>query len=130
VISKAGKTIGIACTVAAAFAVALVPGAAAKGGDGVRVAGTCSGATSSELKVKHDDGRLEVEFEVDQNRNGVRWAVQLRKDGRLVFQGARRTTGPSGSFSIERHVVNGTATATIRARASRAGEVCSAQARI
>jgi 2-methylaconitate cis-trans-isomerase PrpF len=130
VISKTSKAIGTACTVVAALAVTIVPTAAAKGGDGIRVPGTCSGATSSELKVKHDDGRIEVEFEVDQNRSGVRWNVQLRRAGRLAFEGTRKTAGPSGSFSLERKVAGSTAPVTIRARATRAGEVCSATARI
>ena len=39
--------------------------------DEKRVAGSCSGGSTAKLKVKHDDGRLETEFEVDQNRNGV-----------------------------------------------------------
>jgi 2-methylaconitate cis-trans-isomerase PrpF len=124
------KTIATACSVAAALAVTAVPSAIAKDGDGVRVAGACSAASSSKLKVKHDDGRIEVEFEVDQNRNGVRWNVQFRRDGRLVFQGARRTAGPSGSFSLERKVAGSTAPVTIRARATRGGEVCTASARI
>lgn len=129
-ISKTSKTIGAACIVATALAVAMVPAAGAKGGDGLRVAGTCSDASTSKLKVKHDDGRIQVEFEVDQNRSGARWSVQLRRDGRLVFQGARRTVAPSGSFSVERRIANGTATATIHARATRSGEVCTATARL
>ena len=74
-ISTTVKAIGTACTVAAALAVTIVPTAAAKGDDGIRVAGTCSDGSSSKLKVKHDDGRIEAEFEVDQNRNGVAWNV-------------------------------------------------------
>ena len=42
VISTTVKAIGTAFTVAAALAVTIVPTAAAKGGDGIRVAGTCS----------------------------------------------------------------------------------------
>ena len=30
------------------------------------------------LKLSEEDGRIEVEFEVDQNRNGVRWTVMLQ----------------------------------------------------
>ena len=129
-ISKTSKAIGTACTVAAALAVTIAPTASAKGGDGIRVPGTCSGATSSELKVKHDDGRIEVEFEVDQNRNGVRWNVQLRRAATVAFEGARRTVAPSGSFSLERKVAGSAAPVTIRARATRAGETCTASARI
>jgi hypothetical protein len=130
VISTTVKAIGTAATVAAALAVTIVPTAAAKGGDGVRVAGTCSDGSTSKLKVKHDDGRIEAEFEVDQNRNGVVWNVELRRDGRLVFAGARTTVAPSGSFSVERKVAGGASSAVIRARATRNGEVCTATAKL
>ena len=123
-ISTTVKAIGTACTVAAALAVTIVPTAAAKGGDGIRVAGTCSDGSSSKLKVKHDDGRIEVEFEVDQNRNGVVWNVEFRRDGSLAYSGKRTTVAPSGSFSAERKIAGGARSATIRARATRNGEVC------
>ena len=35
-----------------------------------RVAGTCTDSSRAKLKLKPDDGRVEVEFEVDENRNG------------------------------------------------------------
>jgi len=130
VISTTVKAIGTACTVAAALAVTIVPTAAAKGGDGIRVAGTCSDGSSSKLKVKHDDGKIEAEFEVDQNRNGVAWNVELRRDGRLVFSGVRTTVAPSGSFSVERKIAGGASSAVIRARATRNGEVCTATAKL
>ena len=130
-ISTTVKAIGTACTVAAALAVTIVPPpAAAKGDDGIRVAGTCSDGSSSKLKVKHDDGKIEAEFEVDQNRNGVAWNVELRRDGRLVFSGVRTTVAPRGSFSVERKIAGGASSAVIRARATRNGEVCTATAKL
>jgi hypothetical protein len=104
----------------------------AKGGDGVVRAGTCSGASSAKLKAKHDDGRLEVEFEVDQNRNNRLWTVRMWDDGVRVFTGTRRTVAPSGSFSITRRIANRAGTDTIVARAVNAttGEVCRAKVNI
>ena len=109
-ISTAAKSVTAALAIAAALGATTVQAASAKSGDGVRVAGTCSDTSSSKLKVKRDDRRLAVEFEVDQNRNGVPWTVELRKDGRLVFQGTRTTLAPSGSFSLERRIVGTTGT--------------------
>src|SRR4051794_29272060 len=63
-------------------------GSGGSGGDGsraTRVAGTCTDGSTAKLKAKPDDGRLEVELEVDQNRNGVKWAVRVRRDGTLVI---------------------------------------------
>ena len=86
----------------------------------------CSQASSSKLQVKTDDGRLEVEFEVDQNRNGDRWKVRLRNDGKIFFRGKRTTRGASGSFSVERKTSNGPGKDRIsgRARNLRTNEVC------
>jgi hypothetical protein len=124
VITSTTKTIAAAVAVAAALGATTAQAATAKHGDGVRVAGTCSDTSTSKLKVKRDNGRLQVEFEVDQNRNAVPWTVELRKDGRLVFQGTRLTAAPSGSFSFERRIAG--TTGIIKARATRNGEVCSA----
>ena len=96
------------------------------------VRGTCSGASSSKLKLSEEDGRIEVEFEVDQNRNDVRWTVSLRRvtaaGPRLLASGTRITRAPSGSFEFRRVVADRAGADTIRARATRAGEVCSATA--
>jgi hypothetical protein len=94
---------------------------------GKRVAGSCSGRSSAKLKVKPDDGRLETEFEVDQNRNGVRWTVKLRRNGKLVVNTRATTRAPSGSFSVERRLANPAGSDRITARATRpSGEVCKA----
>jgi hypothetical protein len=122
-LSTTGKSIGIACTIAAAVAVSFAPAASAKGGDGTRVSGVCSGQSTAQLKIKSDNGRLEVEFEIDQNRDGVPWNVQLLRNGKQVFAGTRTTGAPSGSFSLERKLASGTSH-VIRARASRNGENC------
>jgi len=92
-----------------------------------RVRGRCTGGSTAKLKAKHDDGRLETEFEVDQNRNGVRWAVRIRRDGRLVVRTNATTRAPSGSFSVERHIADPAGRDRITARAtSPSGEVCTA----
>jgi hypothetical protein len=127
VISKTIKAIGATCTVVAALAVVAVPTASAKHGNGrgVRIAGTCDNTSSSKLKVKRDDGRLKFEFEVDQNVSGVVWDVEVTNDGKLVFQGERTTSDPSGSFSVERRVRHATS-GTIVATATTKGETCTA----
>jgi catechol 2,3-dioxygenase-like lactoylglutathione lyase family enzyme len=94
---------------------------------GVRVAGTCDGSSTSKLKVKPDDGRLELEFEVDQNRSGVVWTVRVRRDGVLVVRRNAATHPPSGSFEIEKKIADPAGPNRIVARAeSPSGEVCTA----
>lgn len=91
------------------------------------MSGSCSKSASSKLKVKPDDGRLETEFEVDQNRNGVRWKVTIRRNGKVAVKTSARTKAPSGSFSVERRLGNAAGKDRISARAtSPSGEVCTA----
>jgi hypothetical protein len=86
---------------------AILPAAApARDNPGVIKTGKCSNGASWKLKAKHEDGRIEVEFEVDQNVSGRRWNVVLRRNGAVVFRGARITRPPSGSFEIVRRIGN------------------------
>ncbi len=66
----------------------------------------CSGSSDWKLKAKHDDGRIEVEFEVDSNRVGQNWRVRLADNGTTFFTGTRRTTAPSGAFEVRRFTGN------------------------
>jgi hypothetical protein len=104
---------------------ALAPAALAKDGD-VRVAGTCTKASSSKLKLSREDAGTEVEFEVDQNRNGVRWRVVLFRNGSQVASRVRVTRAPSGSFEA-RFVTAGSGRFVARAT-SPTGERCTARA--
>jgi hypothetical protein len=97
------------------------------GGDAKRVAGDCSGASTAKLKVKPDGARIETEFEVDQNRNGVTWKVTMRRDGAVAVRTRATTHAPSGSFSVNRGLRNGAGSERITARATGpSGEVCTA----
>jgi hypothetical protein len=99
-----------------------------KGGGGVVKTGTCSKSSTWKLKVKSDDGRVETEFEVDQNRVGKRWRVTLRDNGAVAFSGVRTTRAPSGSFTVRRLLAGspGTDRVVASARALRGGETCRA----
>ena len=102
--------------------------AAAKDGD-VLVRGACTGSSTSKLKLSEENGRIEVELEVDQNRTGVRWDVVLRRNGSRVARLLRTTRPPSGSFEARIVVANRAGDDTIAARATNlSGEVCTARA--
>ena len=63
--------------------------ASAKDGDGrVIVRGDCSKRADWKLKAKPDDGRMEVELEVDVNRVGQSWTWTLRSNGSVFASGA------------------------------------------
>ncbi|GBC86156.1 hypothetical protein HRbin12_00141 [bacterium HR12] len=78
---------------------AAAPAAQAKAGDVIE-RGSCSGESTWKLKLSPEDGRIEVEFEVDQNVVGDAWRVRILHDGELVFRGRRTTEAPSGSFEV------------------------------
>jgi hypothetical protein len=104
--------------------VAALPAVApAKSDPGVIKTGRCSNGASWKLKAKHDDGLIEVEFEVDQNISGRRWNVVFTRDGAVVFRGARITRQPSGSFEVNRRIRNpaGSDRIVASARAARGG---------
>ena len=87
----------VAALLGLAIALVAVPAGMAKDGD-IRVRGTCTKASTSKLKLSDEDGRIEVEFEVDQNRNGVRWTVVITQNGKRAARMSRVTKAPSGSF--------------------------------
>lgn len=118
----------VAALIALVAALAVAPAGMAKRGD-VRVAGTCTKSSTSKLKLSEENGRIEVEFEVDQNRNGVRWVVVIAQNGRQVARMTRVTRPPSGSFEARIVTPNRPGTDRFVARAtSRSGEVCTARA--
>ena len=101
-------------------------GGSGGGGDDDRViqTGSCSGSADWKLKVKTDDGRLEVEGEVDSNQSGQTWKWKIKDNGSVAAKGTDVTGGRSGSFSVERKITDQTGIDTVTFRASHSGEVC------
>src|SRR5919109_5684440 len=94
----------LAVLAAAAFAASA---ALASGGDReVIKGGSCSGNATWKLKAKADDGRIETEFEVDQNRVGRKWRVVLKQNGVVRADVIKTTQAPSGSFELRRLLPN------------------------
>ncbi|MDX6475758.1 MAG: hypothetical protein QOH95_1269 [Gaiellaceae bacterium] len=123
------RAIAIAAILAVSgAAIALAPNASAKGGKSIRVSGACSKSSTAKLKLSQDNARVEVEFEVDQNRNGIPWRVTLQRNGSTVASTTATTRAPSGSFSVRR-LISG-AQGSFVAVATRSGERCSAHAGI
>lgn len=96
-------TVLIAIVIAAVALPAIAPG---KTNPGITRAGSCSGGGTWKLKAKHDDGKIEVEFEIDQNLAGRRWNVVITRNGATAFRGSRLTRPPSGSFTVARRLAN------------------------
>lgn len=84
-----------------------------------RASGSCSNGATWKLKAKADDGRIEVEFEVDTNRNGQRWDVKISDNGTRVYHRTRTTVAPSGSFTVHKRITNRAGADAITAKATR-----------
>ena len=112
-------------TLLAATPLAVAVAAPAKGGgDAVRASGACSGSAVWKLKAKHDNGAIEVEYEVDSNVTGQVWKVRLKDNGERFFAGQRTTAGASGSFTVHQTTANRAGDDVIRARAVHGDQVC------
>jgi hypothetical protein len=118
--------------VATAFSLIGATGVATAGDDATIKNGSCSGAAVWKLKAKPDDGRLEVEGEVDTNRTGQTWKWRILHNGKVAKHGTAQTTGRSGSFSIERRVGNAPGVDMISWRAVNpaSGQTCRGSVRI
>jgi hypothetical protein len=89
--------------------------------------GSCSGAADWKLKASPENGRIEVEGEVDSNRNGQTWKWRIKHDGSVTARGRATTKGPSGSFERRRVVANSAGRDRIGWRAVNvaSGQTCS-----
>lgn len=122
-----------AAAAAAAAAVGLVlpvlAAGAARAHDDDRVErdGRCSNGARWEIKAKPDDGRIEVEAEIDSGRAGQSWMWVLKHNGSVSARGTSRTRGSSGSFDVERNTVDVAGTDSFRFRATRKGASCVAK---
>lgn len=106
----------------AALAVALtLPVAASAGGvdedDDVRVRKACSRGSTTTLRVRADDGVLEVELRVEPRRRVGAWSVVLLHERRIVYRGRLSGTG-GGSVRLRRNVPDLYGRDAVTARAS------------
>lgn len=122
-IAKTARILMIAGALVLTVALALP---ATAGGSDVIRRGNCSGNTDWKLKLSPENGRLQVEYEVDSNVNGQTWRVQILQNGNRIFAGTRVTRAPSGSFELRKLTNNTAGTDRFRARAVNAasGETC------
>ena len=92
--------------------------------DDVERRGSCGNAMWWKVKAKPDDGRIEVEAEIDSNRRGQRWGWVLSHNGSFSALGTSWTSGPSGSWEVKRSTVDAPGTDTFRFRATHRRAVC------
>lgn len=88
--------------------------------------GSCSGSANWKLKASPEDGRIEVEGEVDTNVAGNTWRWRILHNGNVSARGSATTNAASGSFDVGRVLVNAAGTDSIgwRARNPKTGQTC------
>lgn len=106
-----------------ATAPATAPAAARGSEPRVIRTGSCSGARWK-IKAQGDDGRIEVEGEIDSNRAGQTWTWVLRHDGSRSASGKARTAGRSRSFSVERRLSDAAGADDFTFKATHGDQVC------
>ncbi len=84
------------------FAASPVGAGANDGRPEVRVAGVCGGGATSKLRLRSDGDGIDVRFEVDHSKAGEVWRVVLVHERRVGWKGFVKTSGPGGSFEVER----------------------------
>jgi hypothetical protein len=110
------RILGVALAGALALSVTGARIAVAKGGDVIQ-RGSCSGSSDWKLKLSPEDGKTEVQFEVDSNVVGQTWKVKIFKNGDRIFSGKRVTKAPSGCFEVRLVTSNPAGSDTYRGRA-------------
>ena len=93
------RRITLICALAAAVA---LPALALANDRDVRRLGQCTKSAFSKIKLSPENGRIEVEFEVDANRMGQMWRVVIRRNGKVRVRTSATTRRPSGSFTVRR----------------------------
>ena len=124
----------MAAIVAAAGSLAVAAPAAADGGgddDDVRVRGTCTGSSRANLRVRADDARIRVEFELEPARRSGSWRLVVLHERRIVYRSTLAAPRGGGRLRLRRTVADwfGSDTIAVRATGPR-GETCVATATV
>ncbi len=117
-------TAAITVSLTAPLLVAATPAFASGGGGGVSSSGACTDGGHFKLQAKHDNGKIELEYEVDSNRAGQVWAVRITDNGAVVVSRHATTAGPSGSFTVRKVIANRPGPDKIRAHATFRNHTC------
>jgi len=87
------------------------------GGGDVRVAGSCGPGVTSSLRLRADDGRIELRFQLEQRRGRGVWRITVVHEQRVSARATRKTTRSDRSFELRRTLadLSGSDTAAVHA---------------
>lgn len=117
-------TAAITVSLSAPVLAAATPAFASGGVGAVSASGACTNGGHFKLKAKHDNGKIEMEYQVDSNRAGQKWAVRITDNGAVVVSRHATTAGASGSFTIRKSIANRPGRDKIHARATFRNRTC------
>ena len=84
---------------------ALLAGTAeARGGDDVRVSGSCGRGATSSLRLQARDDGIEVRFRLRQTSGRGTWRITLVHENRVAARVTRKTTRSEDSFELRRTI--------------------------
>jgi hypothetical protein len=87
------------------------------GGGDVRAAGACGRGAGWSLRLRADDGGIEVRFRLWQTRGRGVWRIALVHEHRVSARATRKTTRSDSSFELRRTLADlqGSDTVTVHA---------------
>ncbi len=80
----------------------------------------CGGGVKSKLSASPENGRIEVEYEVDNAQPGDTWRIVIRKNGAVILRTQKRVNA-AGDAEVRVLTANGNGNERIVASATRVG---------
>jgi hypothetical protein len=74
------------------------------GGGDVLARGDCGRGATASLRLRADDGRIELRFRLRQTRGRGVWRIAVVHEQRVAYRATRRTTRSAASFELERRL--------------------------
>jgi len=72
------------------------------GGGEVRAAGVCGRGVTASLRLRTEDGRIEMRFQLRQRRGRGVWRITIVHEERVSSRATKRTTRSDDSFELRR----------------------------
>jgi hypothetical protein len=87
------------------------------GGGDVNAAGVCGRGATASLRLRADDGQIELRFRLRQRSGRGVWRITIVHEQRVSSRATKRTTRSDDSFELRRRLVDlrGSDTVTIHA---------------
>ena len=89
-----------------AFALSAGVAQAHDGGGDVNATGVCGSGATASLRLRADDGRIEVRFRLRQRSGRGVWRIAIVHEQRVSARAKKKTTRSDDSFELRRRLVD------------------------